>query len=475
MSECVVCCDKKKLICCKICNKETCKTCIKRYIEESEKEVATCMHCSTFLNKQTLIDMLGITYVKQKYSKLQNNIRISNHHNSISKYQPYAERKILIQKSLDEIYRLTLLLNAEKELLSSFYVKSNKDDEKKVYIKKCTIPDCNGYLNKDWKCGLCDANICKMCHEEIKTDDDNHICNEDLKKTIKLLDKDTRSCPKCNTGIYKIDGCDQLWCTICHTAFSWKTGKIEEGRIHNPHYYSYLRENSADGVIRREENIDDNCNIIIGNNYAINTSRVYKYVFRIIKENEDNKYDFMDDIKYFKKIRKISLLFANMIKHYHHCNHIKEKITIDLERNDINLKDKSVSYLLKKIDKNELDTYICKISKKNEILNEKNLIMDTLNTIMKEKIYAYYNNHIIRIFNVIFFNKNEKKYSNINKSIYEDILVFYKDFYDDFIIMNNEFLRIINYCIEQDRNIQKVNGTTSRLDILPNDIEKFVV
>jgi hypothetical protein len=44
--------------------------------------------------------------------------------------------------------------------------------------------------------------------------------------------------------------CDQMYCTECHTAFSWNTGHVVNGVIHNPHYYEFLRK-QGNGVAPR--------------------------------------------------------------------------------------------------------------------------------------------------------------------------------------------------------------------------------
>jgi hypothetical protein len=49
-----------------------------------------------------------------------------------------------------------------------------------------------------------------------------------------------------------------MWCTQCHTAFDWKTGKIETTIIHNPHYYDWLRQNEGENIPRNLECAPDN-------------------------------------------------------------------------------------------------------------------------------------------------------------------------------------------------------------------------
>jgi len=110
---------------------------------------------------------------------------------------------------------------------------------KRSFIMKCPQETCEGFLSQAYKCGMCEIQVCAHCHVT-KTSDD-HVCDQALVETIKQIKKEARPCPKCASLISKIDGCDQMWCTQCNTAFSWNTGQIEERVIHNPHYFAYLR------------------------------------------------------------------------------------------------------------------------------------------------------------------------------------------------------------------------------------------
>ena len=162
-----------------------------------------------------------------------------------------------IRGEINEVDRLIRELYYRRSNLNTEYHRGGNvtvGNERRHFIRACPGENCRGFLSTQWKCGLCSQWTCPNCHV-IKgpRQDSEHTCNPDDLKTAKLLDNDTKSCPKCATGIYKIEGCDQMWCTQCHTAFSWRTGRIET-HIHNPHYYEWQRRNN-NGVAPR--NIGD--------------------------------------------------------------------------------------------------------------------------------------------------------------------------------------------------------------------------
>ncbi len=103
-------------------------------------------------------------------------------------------------------------------------------------LKPCI--ECRGFLGEDGVCGLCAVAVCLACRERLA---EGHVCNPDTVATVAAIQKEAKPCPTCHALISKIDGCDQMWCTQCQTAFSWITGLKEEGRVHNPHYYEWMR------------------------------------------------------------------------------------------------------------------------------------------------------------------------------------------------------------------------------------------
>jgi hypothetical protein len=112
-----------------------------------------------------------------------------------------------------------------------------------TFIKPCPAEGCKGFLSTAWKCGLCDLYTCPDCHD-LKgpvRDTPTHTCDPTKVETARLIAKEAKSCPKCGVSICKIEGCDLMWCTQCNTGFNWRTGKIADGPIHNPHYFEWLR------------------------------------------------------------------------------------------------------------------------------------------------------------------------------------------------------------------------------------------
>jgi len=142
--------------------------------------------------------------------------------------------------------------------------------EAAAFVKPCPAPDCKGFLSTAWKCGLCELYSCPDCHEVkgVARDDPGHTCDADKVATVRLLARDSRNCPKCGVTITKLEGCDQMFCTACNTGFSWRTGKIADGPIHNPHYFAWLASQGRDPRAAPAVGRVGNCEVDLDNAVA---------------------------------------------------------------------------------------------------------------------------------------------------------------------------------------------------------------
>jgi hypothetical protein len=112
----------------------------------------------------------------------------------------------------------------------------------------CPKDGCRGvYDAATGKCAACNTCVCVKCRE---VKEDGHTCDPDVVKNVKQLQKECKPCPSCHVPIFKISGCDQMWCVQCNQAFSWATGRVERGAVHNPHYFEWMQRN---GINRHEQ------------------------------------------------------------------------------------------------------------------------------------------------------------------------------------------------------------------------------
>ena len=178
-----------------------------------------------------------------------------------TRYDTEKDKLIQLRRDKDKLTQMRYELN--QMLLQHRTQRILRSDEPKAptvpkILCSCPLPDCRGFvLSSNHTCGVCHKKVCRDCREPLC---DEHKCDPNTVETVKLLKNDTKACPKCATLINKIDGCDQMWCPQCKVAFSWSKGTIENGYIHNPHYFEYMRrtgqviERNPRDVPHREEN-----------------------------------------------------------------------------------------------------------------------------------------------------------------------------------------------------------------------------
>ena len=249
------------------CEWKACKSCVRTFLLNSPTD-PSCMKCFNAWDIQFMVSQLNRSFWTGDYKKHRRTMllesELSKMPDTMTAATQFKEAVHLECEIDDDKKELSRLRGKMNHLTQTIYIKERRvrrinraidngteidDAPQKKFLMNCSYNDCRGYLSTQYKCEICERFTCSKCLENIGTNkaESNHVCNEDNIKSAEMVKKDTKPCPNCASRIYKIDGCDQMFCTTCHTAFSWNTGSIVTGVIHNPHYYEWQRYSSQDG------------------------------------------------------------------------------------------------------------------------------------------------------------------------------------------------------------------------------------
>jgi len=438
--DCSICCEKfnkstLKPIKCGFCiNFTACLCCVKRYLLETTQN-AHCMNCKHEWSTIHLVENIPKVFINNEYKKRRQELMLERERSMMPATQPYVEieldrKKIrLLTREIDHLrhdkYRIDTYSNEHLEVELNIVRKehcikcisydivqkqrvldnTHNNKARAQFIRKCPIENCRGFLSTGWKCGICNTKVCAKCHEikkrgtsledaiieekedeqdeETKADilDPHHVCDPNNVETAKLLKMDTKACPKCAAMIFKIDGCDQMFCTQCHTGFSWNTGRIETKIIHNPHYFQYLREQANGREIARNP-LDNPCAEILPDGEAF-TPETVQYI--IIQLNNIPSFNITkDDIKTMISIRKV---FEKEMRVCNHivANHYDMVVPINANR------DLRVQYMMNQINEEKYKQILHMREKQNEKNREFEMIFRTYVTAARDIILNYVN------------------------------------------------------------------------------------
>ena len=442
----------RKEILCGFCPKDNnfkaCVSCVKRYLLETTQN-AHCMNCKHEWNRIFIYEKLPKVFLQAEYKQRRQDLIEERERSMMPATQPHVEIAILRRKLYQylkeianvknktyvtnlysdehlefEIQRVTLE-HRYQCLAHEIRLKENKKhiEQRARFVRQCPMENCKGFLSSGWKCGICKTRVCSHCHEpklgeegegeeregegeEREGEDENeereneekkdneerelrgHVCNPDNVETARLLKKDSKPCPKCACMIFKISGCDQMFCTQCHTAFSWVSGRIETHIIHNPHYFQYLREQANGEEIPRNP-LDNPCAELMPDGVAFNNQMIH-YIQSVLRnipvfqktENSNSEIDnpVTTQISISKEIGSIIQL----------CNHIVANNYRELPNMNENL-DLRIQYMMNDITTEKYKQLLQCREKQNEKNHEFDMIFRTYVTAARDIILNYIN------------------------------------------------------------------------------------
>jgi len=312
-----------------------------------------------------------------------------------------------------------------------------EEEKKEKMIKntsvKCPIDSCLGYLDSNSHCNACNKDICKKCNQEKIKD---HKCKKEDIETVEYLQKNTKGCPKCGIRTSKVDGCDQMWCVDCKTAWNWSTGDIVTGHIHNPEYFRYMRErglqipqnpnqpyhrnNQHYGCVDREI-FDMRFNILFRErgvrNMGIENFKIDKHTVAHLQTFFDNLFRHLDNFRMQNGRRnetRGATGFQELGIYYREVHNFDT------------YKEKRISYIMKNITEEEFKSGLIKRHREMEYKNMIYLLCETLTMVIEDTLRK------VQEFLVTTVLPANKKLSgeHIPKNVFDELL-HYMDYFNN--------------------------------------------
>jgi hypothetical protein len=234
---------------CNACRFTNCIDCHKRYLLTST-HLPHCMNtsCRSAIPYDMLLrDFNDNKWLFTTYKDHRSNILL----NQEKSYIPEMVQEFAIQKDIELKKREFIKdINELRRQIREIETKINEltpakmDKTKYQYNYGCPKEECKGFLDSNFNCGLCNSVVCHKCYEVLDgTKKGVHECDPEKVETFNMIKKEAKPCPQCGEFISKVSGCDQMFCIKCSCAFSYNTGIIEKGIIHNPLAYDYFQKN----------------------------------------------------------------------------------------------------------------------------------------------------------------------------------------------------------------------------------------
>ena len=223
-----------------------CLGCAKQYLLGSHQE-PHCMNCRYEYEIEFFLRAFTKSWRLSTYKTHRETLALEKEKAHLPAMMALVEQRRSIINLRTQRKLLEQQIEAINEQLRTLGAQRASREKVNHFRYKCPTDQCKGFLDAKMYCAMCDTGVCSDCFAPLADASDEtheaHVCNEEAKQNVTYIKRSAKPCPACGTMIQKISGCAQIFCTndTCGTAFSWNTGEIERGIIHNPHAHAWFQ------------------------------------------------------------------------------------------------------------------------------------------------------------------------------------------------------------------------------------------